>query len=90
MSKIKYPNKRGEIKMPVLDKHGYWIGAKLHSNKTHTVNGFISHKAKHSAWIPCHAYNDRKGFSRKEVRKIIKHVYKDENSKKKNNQKKKR
>lgn len=78
-----------ELEFPLHQENGgKWIAARLHKNGTHAITGHAEHHTKESCQIVCKAYNNRVGFTDKEVKKILK-KYKDVIEKEKTKKRKK-
>jgi len=70
---MKYPEKNKElIKVPLFKGDTWWCSL-LNANGTQFESGFAGHLTEESCWICCHAHNQRVGYSKKDVKKIIEH-----------------
>lgn len=58
------------INIPEFSDNTYWC-AKFNTDGTTTKSGFAGHKTEESCWICCMAHNQRIGYSRKKVDKIV-------------------
>ena len=79
MPKVKYPKtykkEKDYIKIPILS-NGKFSSFILFKNGELKKESFAEHHTKESCWICCRAYNNRIGYSEKEVSKIIKKYFK--------------
>jgi hypothetical protein len=73
------------IKVPAMTKDRGWLCSFLNADGTTTESGFAGHSTIESCWICCMAHNNRIGYTKKEVKKIIAEI--DEKTKSKKDKK---
>lgn len=81
-----YPKKyQGElvpIKIPVFNSERGYVCSFLNANGTTFESGFAGHTTEKSCWVCCTAHNERVGYTKKQVDKIINKINDERKAKK--------